>query len=89
MEERGGAGQHKGAASCGLALGSGRVRGVTGGQRGATGVEEAGGCREKKPESQKARTGAGVERWGVMGRKGGSEGETAQHRQDHSWSGCF
>lgn len=66
MEERGGAGQHKGAASCGLALGRGRMRGwVTGGQGGGgggTGVELAGGVPGKKPESQKARTGAGVER---------------------------
>lgn len=37
MEEEGGGGRHKGAGSCGLALGRGRVRGWMGGNRGSKG----------------------------------------------------
>lgn len=90
MEERGGAGQHKGAGSCGLALGRWRITGWGGGStRGSKGGHGCGGewgLVGEKPESHKARTGAGVERWGE---EGGCEGETAQHKKAYSWSGLF
>lgn len=68
----------------------GGICGVTGGQRGATegwggGVDSGAGGGEK-PERQKAKTGAGWERWGDDGGKGGSEGERAQHKKAYSCS---
>lgn len=78
MEERGGAGQHKGAGSCGLALGRWRITewvgGVTGGQRGGTGVEASGGWKGRNLRVRKPEQELGWKDGGVMG---GREGETA------------
>lgn len=87
MEERGGAGQHKGAGSCGLALGRWRITGwgVPGGQRGGRGVEESGGWRGRNLRVRKPEQELG---W-KDGEEEGCEGETAQHKKASSWSGLF
>lgn len=91
MEERGGAGQHKGAGSCGFAQGRWRITGWVregngGGQRGGMGVEETGRRRGGETRESESQNGS----WGgKMGVKGGCEGETAQHKKAYSWSGLF
>lgn len=89
MEERGGAGQHKGAGSCGFALGRWRITGWGGGSKGGHGCGgdwEVGGGETRESESQ---NGSWGRKMGVKGEKGGCEGETAQHKKAYSWSGLF
>lgn len=84
------------AAQRGCELGGGGV--LTEGQRGATAGRwrRLGGCwgrnlRVRKPEQELGRRDGWLDGGGgeVMGRRGGSEGETAQYKEAHSWSGLF